>query len=67
MTSDLFYLRQSSTPQRYEQRRNELELIYFQTTDNREMPEWYRGLHWYKKEMIIDCYNKSRCGLRFLF
>jgi len=32
MSADLFSLRRSSTPQRYEQRRSELEMLYSQTT-----------------------------------
>jgi len=67
MSTDLFTLRRSSTPERYAQRRAEFEMIYFETNDPRELPEWFRGLYVYKKEMIAECFNKTRCGLRFLF
>lgn len=62
MSHELFHIRKSPSHPQFLTRRDDFERKWF---SNRESPRWFRTSYHVEQELIVHCYNRSRCGLRF--
>lgn len=67
MSRDLFELRRSRNEPSFLSRRAAFEDVYFHGMQINEYPKWYTLLYKKFPELVVHCYNRTRCGLRFLF
>lgn len=68
MSSRLSLLRGCRTHDDFMITRKSFESTFFSKLDgSNEQPSWYKRLYYDEKELVVYCFNRTCCGLRFLF
>lgn len=66
MIARLRVLRNARNPEELDMLRKGVEGTFF-SGNNGELPSWYKYLYYTEKELVVQCFNRSLCGLRFAF
>lgn len=68
MCSRLSLLRECQTHDDLMMARRSFESTFFSKLDgSNEQPLWYKRYYYDEKELVVHCFNRTCCGLRFLF
>lgn len=68
MSSRLSLLRECHTHEDFTMARKSFESTFFSKLDgNKDQPSWYKRIYYDEKELVIRCFNRTCCGLHFLF
>lgn len=67
MSRDLYSLRKSTTEESFIRRRDAFEEIYFHGREVDQYPRWYNTLFRKLPQLVVQCFNRTLCGHRFLF
>lgn len=65
MNNDLFHVGHSRTPAEFQRRRGAFESKWFPSLTVHGHPQWYRTLYYTEKDLVVECFNRYRCGFRF--
>ena len=73
-SQDLFVLRQSSMPEKFFERRLRFEQDCLRSFNgqgvgvgDKTIPRWFYTLCYSHKDLVVECFNRSKGGYRFLF